>query len=291
MAGCLEIMFLAAGVLVCPAADSRVADKPIELIVRGDDMGWSHDTNISCIKAYQAGILTSVSVMVPNLYFDEAVALLKKNAGLAAGIHVVLWDYGPTRPVLPYEEISSLATPYGFFYLSRSDFDRARPKLGDVEKEIRAQIAKARAAGLRFVYLDCHNMGTQNGLRPDIRDLFMLIAKEERLLVSTHEGERSMQITPIKWSHPVVWDSFPQFVEKSEFIEEERDLFFDKLNRIRPGLHLLVAHPGQYAPAHAREMNEMILAPKTRQIIRDRDIRLTSYQEIWNRKFRGREER
>ena len=100
-----------------------------------------------------------------------------------------------------------------------------------------------------------------------------------------------MQIRPIKWSHPVVWDSFPRFVEKSEFIEEQRDLFFDKLKRIRPGLHLVVTHPGQYAPAHAREMNEMILAPKTRQIIRDRDIRLTSYQEIWNRKFREREER
>jgi hypothetical protein len=32
-------------------------------------------------------------------------------------------------------------------------------------------------------------------------------------------------------------------------------------------------------------MNEIILAPKTRQIIRGRGIRLVSYQEIWNRKF------
>jgi hypothetical protein len=83
----------------------------------------------------------------------------------------------------------------------------------------------------------------------------------------------------------VVWETFPRFVEKSEFIEAQRDLFFEKLSRMKAGLHLLVTHPGLYAPAHAREMNEIILAPKTRQIIRGRGIRLVSYQEIWNRKF------
>jgi len=260
-------------------------DEPVELIVRGDDMGWSHDTNLACVKAYREGILTSVSVMVPGLYFDEAVTLCKANPAMAAGLHVTLWDSDPTRPVLPFEEIPSLSTPYGFFHLSRADFDRAKPTLADVENEVRAQIARARGSGLHFVYLDCHNMGTQKGLRPDIRELYMRIAREERLLISTHEGETSLGIEPIRWFRPQVSDTFPRFVEGSEFIEGQRDLFFEKLRRLRPGLWLLVAHPGLYAPAHAREMHEMILAPETRGILKERGIRLVSYQDTWYRKY------
>ncbi len=260
-------------------------DEPVELIVRGDDMGWSHDTNLACVKAYKEGILTSVSVMVPGLYFDEAVSLCKANPGLAPGLHITLWDADPARPVLPYEEIPSLSTPYGFFHLSRADFDRARPSLADVEKEVRAQIAKAHSSGLRFVYLDCHNMGTQEGLRPDIRGLFVRIAQEERLLISTHEGEVSLGIEPIRWFRPVVSDAFPRLVEGSEFIEGQRDRFFEKLRQLKPGLWLLVAHPGLYAPAHAREMHEMLLSSETKRIITERGIRLVSYQDVWKRRF------
>ena len=74
-------------------------------------------------------------------------------------------------------------------------------------------------------------------------------------------------------------------MEKSEFIEQQRDLFFEELRRMKPGLYLLVTHPGLYAPAHAREMNEIILSPKTRQIIRERKIRLVSYKDLLDRKY------
>ena len=273
------------GLLAWATTQTGYAGEPIELVVRGDDMGSSHDSNLAIIKAYKEGIVTSASVHVPCLYSDEAFALCKANPGLAVGVHITLWDCTPVRPVLPYEEIPSLATPYGFFYFSRADFDRAHPKLEDVEKEVRAQIARARAVGLHFVYLDCHNMGTQKNLRPDIRELFIRIAKEERLLISTHEGDTRLAISPIKWSHPAAWDKFPQLIENSEFVEQQRDLFFQQLSRMQPDLYLLVTHPGLYAPAHAREMNEMILSPRTKQIIRDRKIRLVSYQDLCNRKF------
>ncbi len=54
----------------------------IRLIVRGDDMGFSHAVNLGCVKAYQEGILTAVEVMVPCDYFLEAVEMLKENPGL-----------------------------------------------------------------------------------------------------------------------------------------------------------------------------------------------------------------
>ena len=74
---------LLAGLLAWTTAQAGYAEGPIELVVRGDDMGYSHDTNLSIIKAYKEGILTSVSVQTPGQYADEAFALCKANPGLS----------------------------------------------------------------------------------------------------------------------------------------------------------------------------------------------------------------
>ena len=94
-----------------------------------------------------------------------------------------------------------------------------------------------------------------------------------------------MGIGAIRWSFPAVWDTFPRFLEKSEFLEPQRELFFARLSQLKPGLHLLVTHPGLYPPGHAGEMREIILSPKTRQIIHQRKIKLVSYADLWERKF------
>src|SRR6478609_1679032 len=50
-----------------------------KLIVRGDDMGFSHAGNLALVKSYREGIETSMEVIVPSPWFPEAVKLLKEN--------------------------------------------------------------------------------------------------------------------------------------------------------------------------------------------------------------------
>ena len=52
--------------------------KAIRLIVRGDDMGFSHAGNLGIIKAYKEGIEKSIEVIVPSPWFPEAVRLLEE---------------------------------------------------------------------------------------------------------------------------------------------------------------------------------------------------------------------
>jgi hypothetical protein len=40
--------------------------QPIRLIVRGDDMGYSHADNEAIVKCFKEGIETSVEVIVPS---------------------------------------------------------------------------------------------------------------------------------------------------------------------------------------------------------------------------------
>src|SRR6476660_6570035 len=51
--------------------------KPARIIIRGDDMGFSHAGNLGIIESYKNGIETSVEVLVPSPWYPEAVELLK----------------------------------------------------------------------------------------------------------------------------------------------------------------------------------------------------------------------
>src|SRR5688572_16502818 len=118
------------------------------LIVRGDDMGFSHSGNEALIKCSKEGVQTSIEIIVPSPWFPEAVKMLQANPTIDVGIHIALtseWDNIKYRPV---SESPSLTNSDGYFYpfiypnknypgqaLSESKF-----KIEDIEKELRAQI-------------------------------------------------------------------------------------------------------------------------------------------------------
>src|SRR5687767_7034722 len=72
------------------AAESRKASDPIRLIVRGDDMGFSHSGNEALIKCHREGIESSIEVIAPAPWFPEAVRLLAENSGIDVGVHLAL---------------------------------------------------------------------------------------------------------------------------------------------------------------------------------------------------------
>jgi hypothetical protein len=58
--------------LVFAFFNAQAQSKTIRLIVRGDDMGFSHSGNEALIKAFKAGIERSIEVIVPSPWFPEA---------------------------------------------------------------------------------------------------------------------------------------------------------------------------------------------------------------------------
>jgi predicted glycoside hydrolase/deacetylase ChbG (UPF0249 family) len=171
--------------VLCVASWSVAAEeagRPIELCVRADDMGHALDVNLAIIKAHTEGIVTSASLMPPTAYFDDAVARCRAHPNLAAGIHLTLMAVVPMRPVLPPDQVPSLVAPDGFLYRGGADFSKARPKIDEVEKELRAQIRKCLATGLRFWYIDSHMSSGGGKDQPDIAALYPRLAAEYRLL-------------------------------------------------------------------------------------------------------------
>ena len=62
----------AAAVFVVSLAAAAQDSQAIRLIVRGDDFGYTHASNLAMVKAFEDGVMTSASVLVPGPWFAEA---------------------------------------------------------------------------------------------------------------------------------------------------------------------------------------------------------------------------
>jgi predicted glycoside hydrolase/deacetylase ChbG (UPF0249 family) len=269
------------------AADE--AAPPIELCVRGDDMGHSLDVNRAFIQAHTEGILTSASVMAPALYFDDAVARLKAHPKLAPGIHVTLMATVPMRPVLSPDEVPSLIAPNGYFHRGQEDFVKAQPRIEEVEKEIRAQIKKCLDTGLKFVYLDWHMSSGGGKERPDIGELYQRLAREYRLLYAQDRegqqlGAKYVAANLETWGSQRLPDGTLVYYSGPDMPPETRAKFLETLRNLQSGTWYTVCHPGLYARRQAQSV-ELICSPEVKEIVRSRGIRLISFQDLWNRKY------
>lgn len=124
------------------------------VIINADDFGLSRGINRGIIKAYQAGLLTSASLMVNMPAFEDAVGLLKENPGLKVGIHI---NIVRGKPILPSSKVKSL-TSKGYFLKNILKVIGAiylrRIGLKELELECRAQIEKALNRDIAITHLD-----------------------------------------------------------------------------------------------------------------------------------------
>src|SRR5690606_601388 len=134
------------------------------LIVRGDDMGFSHSGNEALIKCSKEGIQTSIEIIVPSPWFPEAVKMLQDNPNIDVGIHITLtseWDNIKYRPV---SHSPGLTDPDGYLYpfifpnknYTGLALKENNPKLDDIERELRAQIELAKKKIPRISHISAH---------------------------------------------------------------------------------------------------------------------------------------
>src|SRR5690349_18545600 len=111
----LSLGAAATGLTPSRAAESKSA-APIRLLVRGDDMGFSHSGNEALIKCHRDGIETSIEVLAPSPWFPEAARLLAENPSVDVGVHLTLtseWDNVKWRPLTA---CPSLIDTDGYFF-------------------------------------------------------------------------------------------------------------------------------------------------------------------------------
>ena len=210
--------------------------------------------------------------------------MCRKNPEWCTGIHLTLvgeWRGYRWRPVLPWDQVSSIVDEDGYFCRYPKELHAHKPKLEDIDAEFRAQIELAKKKGIDVQYLDVH-YGSTRGY-PGADEVVKKIASDYNLPISGSLGERRIDI----YSVPAA---------------NKKDSAVRMLEEIEPGLWLWVCHPGidspeQYALIHTSPedirieggvvglhramVTNTLTSVEVKSIILKRDIILTDYKELW----------
>lgn len=275
-------VFLAVVIFVILLA--RAGQQPeqfVELIVRGDDMGMTHSANEAFELAFNRGILTAGGLIVPSPWFEDAARRCRENRLWSVGVHLCVnaeWQDYRWGPVLPYNLVSSLVDKDGYFFPTAQAFLDNNPKVEELERELRAQVDRALDRGLRLDYLDTHMDSLET--REEYRAVVRKIAREYGLPISGDCGEDR--------------EFFDIYAVKPELKEK---VLIEKLQTAKPGLYLLVVHPGLDTPEERAivDLNpdglkdvykyrsadvKAITSPRVKKVIARRNIKLLSYRDL-----------
>ncbi len=265
---------------------SVAQQKTTRLIVRGDDMGYSHSGNEALIKTYKEGIETSIEVIVSSPWFPEAVKLLQQNPGVDVGIHLAItseWDNIKWRPLT---DCPSLKDANGYFYpmvfpnknYPGQSISENGWKIADIEKEFRAQIELALKRIPQISHVSSH-MGCSN-ITEEVKAMTKKLAKEYKIDIDAEGDYKTLRLSydgPHKTS------------------EEKIQSILNALNKVKPGeTYVFVEHPGLMndelrAVSHIgyedvagdrQGVTDLFTSEMVKALIKERGIQLIGYKDL-----------
>jgi predicted glycoside hydrolase/deacetylase ChbG (UPF0249 family) len=117
-----------------------------------------NSVNKATLEALERGWVTSASVLVPAPWFPDVVRWSQKHPEGDLGIHLALnseWTGFRWGPLTSPSSVPTLVDESGYFpMVETTTAEKADPNQAEIE--LRAQIDKARKAGIRLTHLDTH---------------------------------------------------------------------------------------------------------------------------------------
>lgn len=211
------------------------------LILHADDLGMSHSVNRATLEALEKGWITSSSILVPCPWFPEVAAWARKHPDADLGIHLALnSEWTPFRwgPISGRETVPSLLDADG--YLPLEDVTKAKP--AEIDRELRAQIDKAKASGVRLTHLDSH-MAKLFGT-PEFFEVYRALGRDYKLpLLMERVGARGGEASP--WATHAQESALVDLVlshDESIAAADWQAAYERKLSALGPGVYELILH-------------------------------------------------
>jgi predicted glycoside hydrolase/deacetylase ChbG (UPF0249 family) len=124
------------------SASSSSSVSSRRLIVTADDVGIHRGMTAGAIRAHREGIVTACSVVANGVAFYDAIEQLRDVPSLEVGVHLTLVEE---------RSLTGMRLPRSYVEFVREMKDRDA-----IERELRAQIERVLATGLRVTHLNGH---------------------------------------------------------------------------------------------------------------------------------------
>jgi chitin disaccharide deacetylase len=195
------------------------------------------------VTALNSGLVNSASIMVPCPWFPEIADYAKAHQDLDFGLHLTLTAervYYRWGPAAPRDKVPSLIDENGYFHHDWQPNTRIDPK--DVEVELRAQIDRAYAMGVRPTHLDSHQYRLIQ-TNKELFEVFVRLAHEYRLpfFVTRDWFAQNPYLEPSLGPNDIVIDHTVT-IEPSVAAEKWADFYTTALKNLQPGVTEFVIH-------------------------------------------------
>lgn len=223
------------------------------LIIHADDLGVAHSQNDASFTALEKGSVTSASIMVPCPWFPEAAAFAVVHPKADMGLHLTLtseWNLYKWGPVAGKESVPHLVNQYGYFF---SDVDSVvkNGNAQEVEKELRAQIERAKQFGIDITHLDSH-MGTLYASK-DYLQVLLKLGREYQVPVMLNQ--QVLMMSSGSASEKEVWLNNIYIESPQDYAKGAEAYYTNVLQSLQPGVSLIILHA-----AHDNEEMQAVTA-------------------------------
>ena len=265
------------------------------LIIHADDVAETHAVNAATFQAVESGAVNSASIMVPCPWFPEAADYAKSHPEADFGLHLTLTServYYRWGPVAGPDKVPSLVDSNGYFHHDWDQHPRIDPR--DVETELRAQIERALAMGVRPSHFDSH----QYRLIESGKEVFQVLVR------LGHEYNVPVFVAR-DWfaQHPYLEVSLgprdlvlDHTVTISPDVPAEKwaDFYRDALNTLQPGVTEFVIHVGladeelraatrerpTWGAAWRQRDFDFFTSKEFRSLLEQRHVKLITWREL-----------
>ena len=277
------------------------------LILHADDLGMHRDVNQGTIKALEAGVLTSVSTMMPCSWVPEWNEYLKQHPDTCNGLHLTMtaeWNVYRWTPLAGLEVVPGLLDKDG--YMHRNVIDvvmNASPD--EIEKEIRAQIWLAERMGMPITHLDTH-MGTLAATK-EYYERLIKVATEKQIPIlavgghATQARQQWPELRPVLEGYKdQIWEAGLPLLDDLDMRsygwkgwEEKKAGFIQSIRELQPGVTQIIVHCAWMSdtlPHVLRNTDvrindtKILMDPDFRQVLEEEKIILTTWIELMERR-------
>jgi chitin disaccharide deacetylase len=213
------------------------------LIMHADDLGVTHSVNAASIEAFGDGGISSASIMVPCPWFSEIAAYASIHPELCWGLHLTLtseWKHYKWDGVASSDQIPSILNEQGYMYDKVIDVV-SHAQLAEVELEIRAQVDKALAAGIKVSHLDSH-MGVLFAT-PELFEIYTRVGNDYEIPVMI-PGARVPPSWDMKSLLGPIHYPLDKLIMMGQMSSDWQQMYDDMVDQIVPGLNEIIVHLG-----------------------------------------------
>jgi predicted glycoside hydrolase/deacetylase ChbG (UPF0249 family) len=263
------------------------------LILHADDIGVAHSENAASFDALDKGAVNSGSIMMPTPWVTEVVEYVKRNPNADLGLHLTLnseWKTYRWGGVAPRDQVPSLYEPDGTLPNNTQTVSQ-RAKVEEVERELRAQIDRAYAIGIKPTHVDSH-MGALFGT-PELFRTYVKVARSYKLPFLPFIGGPSSANMAALVPNDIVPDA-AIMASQMGTPEQWRKYYLDVIRNLKPGLNWIGVHLG-YDDAELRAVTvgwdawgakwrqqdyDVLTSAEFKQALKDNNVVLVTWREI-----------